>query len=77
MTCRRAGAGVNEKNFENQKRRLRLSSERRHYFFRFSCLLQSGLKHTAGKSFSLVRFFWTGKRNERIHYAVQKEQEKF
>jgi len=35
---------VNEKNLENQKRRLRFR-RLADYFFRFSCFFQSGLKH--------------------------------
>jgi hypothetical protein len=35
---------VNEKNLENQKRRLRFR-QLTDYFFRFSCFFQSGLKH--------------------------------
>jgi len=52
-SCRAAWAGVNEKNLENQKRRLRLPSAAADgtTFLRFSCFFQSGMKRSTGCHF--------------------------
>jgi hypothetical protein len=52
---------VNEKNLENQKRRLRFR-RLADYFFRFSCFFQSGQKHR--KDFPFLWFVSFGKAKE-------------